>query len=131
MASQHEWYKRILAWVKPWKEMNDIVQQKISILVALVVTHSLATPQSITWNWVLISPWICRGIHPQIKLLAQILMNPILRPHIPHPHIVQRHVKCSPWLGINLSNQIILFNIIVLMSMKWPFHESYKSCLPY
>ena len=61
-----------------------------------------STKKGISWNWVFISPWMCRRIHSQIELLPQVLPRPILWPDVPHSHIVQCYVDCSPCPGIHL-----------------------------
>lgn len=64
-----------------------------------------STEKSIAWDWIFVSPRICRRIDTEIELLSQILASPVLRPHIPYSHVVQRHVNCSPWHRIHLKQE--------------------------
>lgn len=60
------------------------------------MTTGPATKKSISRNWAFISQRVRVGKDPEIELLSQVLPRPILGPNVPHSHIVQSHVDCSP-----------------------------------
>lgn len=67
-----------------------------------VTTCRPAAKKSIPRDWQFISPWIWSCVNSEIKLLPKILPCPVLRPNVPHSHVVQSHVNSSPRLGIYL-----------------------------
>ena len=87
-----------------------------------------ATEEGIPRNWVLIPPWISRRIHTEIELLAQVLASPVLRPDVPHAHIVQRHVDCRPRLGVDLKTSRSISPCYTIFDKMIDFsHSSFAS----
>jgi len=58
--------------------------------------RSPAAEQRVLWDRVLVPPRVRRRVHPEVELLAEVLPGPALRPHVPHPHVVQWHVDGGP-----------------------------------
>lgn len=98
------------ARAEPWKHLRWVPSQtygmELSILHWLnLMADCPATEQSIARDGVFVSPRVCVRVDSEIELLAQVLASPVLGPHVPHPHIIQRHVHCSPRLRIDLHKQ--------------------------
>lgn len=91
------------------------------------MSSRLSTNKCILWDWVFISPWLGRCIHPKIELLPQKLPCPVLRPYVPHSHIVQCHVDCSPWPWIHLCS-INKINLCYLLKKQQQLSTSLIIC---
>lgn len=51
---------------------------------------STAAEDGVGWDGLLVAQGVRGRVHPEVELLAQVPARPVLRPHVPHAHVVQR-----------------------------------------